>query len=725
MLLLLVNSSFAQSYLSWQQAEAEVEAEAELELELETHPDQSDTIESFNTQEVSGLKEKTEESLTSIEIESSDDPDVHKNAETDTDFEKNEQPVTGSSVSGESDSDLDSLERASDLVNSGELAYAKAILEKMDFTSLDEISEEEKFIKGEQHLFLLLKTSFLLGDYQKVVELAPRYFEVYSNGRNYYYGYFYFAMSLGNLKRPLQMVYLVTEEFFSNISKREASNLRSLLIEDALVKEQPLAAYYFMLDSEGYFIERYAQSVSQLIEEIEDLQDIDIILSDDPVDQVRSLVELRKVQLLIRDGEYQAAQDFLGVLFNSDKLDASTLAELQEFQNYIDIALNTEPYRIGVILPLSHHRFGVLARQVLDGLELALQSQIPGDHPIRLIIKDSARNPAEDGKNRRLSAKERSILVQGQVRELVEEDRVIAILGPLAKNTSLAAGETAEFYKVPVISFSITEGIGEGMPFLFRFQRNRIVEAENLARYALEYLQARRFVLFYTVDKSGKGFEIMQAFNRIVVENGGEIAGISPIKHNQVDFEDNYLSVTGGFRKKIEDEDGNPIEVDEDPIVDFDLMFVPVPLNTLKLVLNFNRLFDAEKVWVLSGAEINARENQLLDHTRRLRFIDAFPIGSTSTYLQPFYEEHWRSYNFRQDYHPPTRYTIYAYEALEIITKLLNDPRYHNRESLRNAIQHLEGFPILTGSVSCDQNGELIKQLNILRIKSKNTIDVF
>jgi len=183
--------------------------------------------------------------------------------------------------------------------------------------------------------------------------------------------------------------------------------------------------------------------------------------------------------------------------------------------------------------------------------------------------------------------------------------------------------------------------------------------------------------------------------------------------------------MTGGFKKQVR-EDKEVVKKEEDePIVDFDLMFAPVPLNTLKIMLDFNRSFDAEKVWVLSGADVNVRENQLLTHTRRLRFIDAFPIGSTGTYLQPFYEEHWRSYNFRADYQPPTSYTIYAYEALELVAKLLNDPRYHNRESLRNAIQDLEEFPILTGSVGCDRNGELVKQLNILRIRARKTVAVY
>jgi len=623
--------------------------------------------------------------------------------------------------------DMESLSRVLNLASRGEYGQVQAILSKLNPEVSADLSEDEKFEQLELYSFLWLKIHFYLGEYRKIIEVAPTYFEIYSNGKHYYQSYYYYAAALHKENMPLQLVSMVTEEFFSNLSNQESQNLREFLIEDAKSLGQYLVAYNFMLDSDGDLIARFERQATELIEKLEDVEDVDAILNEYPSDGIKSSAVLRKVQLLVREADYQNAQDFLSVLLNADNIEAATLAELQGFQNFVDIALNTDPYKIGVILPFSHKDFGLYARQALDGLELALQSRSPVDHPIQLVIRDSAMNPSteENGNRVLLTPQERTTLVKQQVRELVEKERVIAILGPLAKDTSLAAGEMAELYKVPVISFSMTEEIGREMPFLFRFQRNRTVEAENLAHYAMDYLQAERFVLFYTADTSGKGFEIMQAFYKIVEENGGKIAGISSIKTNQVDFKDNYLSVTGGFRKKNDVGDEVYKSEVQIPIIDFDLMYAQVPLNTLKILLNFNRSFDAENVWVLSGSEINVRENQLLDHTNRLRFIDAFPIGSTSTYLQPFFEEHWRSYNFRPDYHPPTSYTIFAYEALEIVSKLLNDPSYHNRESLRNAIQNLVDFPVLTGYVSSHQNGELIKKLNIMKIRSKNTIALF
>jgi len=617
------------------------------------------------------------------------------------------------------------LQQISARIDNGEYGHAKALLEGSDWSVLNELTADEKFKNGEMYLFLLMKTSFLLGDYQTVIQTAPSYFAAYGNGTHYYLSYYYFAVALDHLKQPLQMVYLVTDDFFDNLSRRESRKLRQLLIKDALNTEQPLVAYHFMLDSDGSLINGFDLDISAVIKRIEDINDIEVIIEEGPEASVKSLAQLRKVQLLIRDGAYRAAREFINLLFTTENLEAATLSELQGLRSYVDIALNTDPYRIGVILPISHSSFGHYARQVLDGLELSLQAQSTSERKIQLVIKDSAATANDDEKESKLFGKERETLVQQQVRELIEKERVIAILGPLAKNTSLAAGEAAEHYKVPVISFSITEELGKGMPFLFRFQRNRIAEAENLARYALDYLGAERFVLFYTVDSAGKGYRIMQAFQQVIEERGATIVGISPVNYNQVDFNNNYLSITGGFKKSLDLEENVKKEEEEDPVIDFDLMYAPVPLHTLKIMLDFNRSFDAEMAWVLAGADINVRENQLLSYPGRLRFIDAFPIGSTGTYLQPFYEEHWRSYNFRSDYQPPTSYTIYGYEALEILGKLLDDPRYHNRESLRNAIQQLDEFPILTGRVSSDRNGELVKQLTILKIQARKTVAVY
>lgn len=621
---------------------------------------------------------------------------------------------------------LDSLAKISIIINSGEFNLALATLDRFSNAVDENIEEEMQFYLKELYQFYLIEINFHLGNYEKVLVYANTYFEFYSNGDHYYQAFYYFSASLHYQEKPLEKVFMVTNDFFENLTYRQSSNFRKFLVQDSLNRKQYFTALGFLENINGELIQGFEKWTGNILKNIDNIEDIDIILERYSVDIIQSQSNLRKIQLLIRDGDYQQAQEYLDRLYVNGKIDDVMYGELHSLQNFINIALNTEPYKIGVILPFSHksRKVRFLANQVLDGLELALRGFSRSDKPIQLVIKDSAYS----NQQARLNLAQRDNLVKDLVRELVEEDRVIAILGPLAKNTSIAAGEMAESYKIPVISFSLTENIGKDFPFLFRFQRNPMEEAVALAKYAVSYLQAKRFVLFYNVDNTGKGFRVMQAFGNTVKENGGEIVGLSRINKRQADFKDSYLSFTGGFRKKSEEEIDELKRSGENsikPVVDFDAMFVPVRPGTLKIISDFNRSFDAEKVWLLAGSEVNVQENQLLNYTRRLRFIDAFPISNLRTHLQPFFESHWKRFNYRRNYQAPTRYTIYAYEAFEILTALLNDPQYHNRESLRNAINKLDDFPVLTGKVSATENGELNKSLNILKIKNKNTVAVF
>jgi hypothetical protein len=433
---------------------------------------------------------------------------------------------------------------------------------------------------------------------------------------------------------------------------------------------------------------------------------------------------------MVSKGEFQRAQEYLDHLYDQEIDNVSMFIELQNIQNYLTVASKVDPHKIGVILPFSHssrliRRF---ARETMDGLELALKHLSLGGRSIQLVVKDSAFIPSRL-KNRRsgskISLSDRVKLVKRQVRELVEEDGVVAILGPLARNTSLIAGEMASLYNVPIISFSQTENIGKGHPFLFRYYRNQTHEAEILAKYAVDYLQAKRFVLFH---KSGKkNFNIMRAFGNEIKKNGGVVVGVSRIKRNQVDFNDNFKSFTGGFRLLTEEEE-EELKASRDrlePIVDFDAVFLPVGPGRLKIMIDFVNLFEAGKAWLLAGSAINVRENQLLRNTSRVRFVDAYPVSNVKTYLQQFFEDHWRFYNYRPGYHPPTDYTIFAYEALEIIGSLLTDFRNHNREALRDSVQELSLFPVLTGRVSSLKNRELTKEQKILKMYRGDTVEVF
>ncbi|MBU3915505.1 ABC transporter substrate-binding protein, partial [bacterium] len=455
-----------------------------------------------------------------------------------------------------SELDMATLNKVAIQVDNGEYNHALLLLEKMSDRVSDQLDEREQFFLKEKKIYLEIKVNFQLGRYEQVDELTRVYFKQYGNGEHYFWVFYYFSAALSFQEKPLEFVSLVTEDFFSYLPNREKLNLRKLLIKDALNSNQFLSALGFIEDSNGELIEGHEELAEEIIDQIRDVKDINEILERYKSNRIKTHLYSKKIQLLIRNNNLQQAQDLYYTLLENEDIHSKYFNELQVIQSFINVSANTKPYKIGVILPFSHRYFGRWAGEVQDGLELALKTLALNGQSFQLVFKDSAKdelNPDFSKKSLRIQLEEKQELIKEQMRELVEDEGVIAVLGPLAKSTSLTAGEVAEKYKIPVISFSKTENIGSHLPFLFRFQLNQVQEAKILANYAMDYLQAERFVIFYNSDK--KGFEVMQAFGSEVVKKGGSIVGIARIHRKQVDFNDSFKSITGGFQKRTEEEE--------------------------------------------------------------------------------------------------------------------------------------------------------------------------
>lgn len=622
------------------------------------------------------------------------------------------------------------LDEVSVLIEQGENNQALAYLERIPELLLEdsEVESNRVFNLNETRSYLAIKANYHLGNLQDVEALAEGYFNQFTNGDHFFWVYYYLSSTLYAQKKPLRFVYFVTEDFFSNLPNRERQNLRLYLIENSLQSKEYLSAINFLEDENGSLVSGYEKWIDEIIENLNEVEDIEQIINRFKNEEINSQLVLRKTQLLIREGNLEEAKRFYENLASNIDIESESFDDYPEVYRAIRLAEETDPLKIGVILPVTHRAYKRYARETLDGLELALKDFSIEGKKIQLVIKDSAQldsTPEFRKMPRRLQRLAKQRLVKTHIQDLVENDGVIAVLGPLARDTSIAAGEAAEEYQIPVISFSMTENIGEELKCLFRFQQNRFHEARTLADYAVDYLNSKRFVILYQNRK--KDFVLMETFQQEIEKKGGVVVGIAEISKKQADFNDTFLSFTNGFRKRSEEEIEELKKTRErpQPVLDFDAIYLPTDLRTLKVVIDFAKLFDAENVWFLAGNRINQVGNQLLTSTRRLRFVDTFPVSSVKTYLQPFFETHWKYYNYRSVYDPPTDYTIYGYEAFEILSKLLSNPRFHNREALKNAVESLKSFKVMTGTVNANGNGELAKELKILKISDGNTVEVF
>jgi len=607
-------------------------------------------------------------------------------------------------------------------VDQGELKLGLNRLNQLASQRPEVEKNETVFALTERQKALEIKIYYKLGQYQALIPLGRTFLSRFSGGAHFHSVFSQFSQALHHEHLALESTSLVDQDFFAGLTPREAANLRGLLVDDALKQGKVFDAFGYLQQDEGNLIEGYRQWIGPIIDRFDSHDDVDDLVeqfSQDPWLVAR--LKLRKIQLWVRSGEVAEAQRYLNELLGNDELDPKLYAQFVALGSFIENARAVKPYRIGVILPFSHRSFGRLAQQVREGLEIGFARFSTEERPIELVFKDSAFSPTSKLKN----TQQRANHVTELVRQLATEDKVIAILGPLAKGTSIAAGEAAAKYKLPLVSFSLSENLGEGQPYLFRYQRNDLDEAKTIGLYATNYLQAKRFIVLYQPTKNG--IKRMQAFVETVKGQGGEVVGIRPVGRRQVDFQQDFLSFTGGF-EPVSEEDKKLMELTRDrldPQVDFDAIYAPVGPFTMNILIQFASLFEAEKSYLLAGHEINMVENQVVKGATRLRFADSYPISGMNTYLLPFFEDHWRLFNHNPRYQPPTAYSIYGYEALEIFSKLLNNPENHNREALGDALAKLDHFKVMTGEVTTTGTGELYKPSKVLKIRGRNTVEVF
>jgi len=131
------------------------------------------------------------------------------------------------------------------------------------------------------------------------------------------------------------------------------------------------------------------------------------------------------------------------------------------------------------------------------------------------------------------------------VTRLITEDKVVALLGAATSSRSIAAGEVAQQYGVPMITPSSTNvrvtAIGDKV---FRVCFVDSFQSDALARFAREVLKARRVAVLYDQSQAySTGFK--DDFVRAFTGLGGEIATLQAYGTGDQDFSAQLTTIRG------------------------------------------------------------------------------------------------------------------------------------------------------------------------------------
>ena len=565
---------------------------------------------------------------------------------------------------------------------------------------------------------------------------------------------FYFLnKSLMAQHKPLSQNLIFRKRAVETLEAKFRSDFLFILSNEAFLEGDLLTAIQYRLEGMNKAKTANVVSMEKLNGLLNQVQSPEIlrILSENNknVKWLQKKIFIMELELLAKLKRYRDALGILEQRMSAARVigDQEELEVLKQIQIRYTNALNVNPRRIGVILPLSSSSVKVsrLAQQTMNGLWLALHAnEIPavpenmGDE--EASQENEITGKSEDKDNAQAESDSRKFedswelvvrdsqlnqeITKRLVRELVETERVIAIIGPLARKTSEAAAEEAERLRVPLISLSLTESIPELGEFIFRNNQSWKQEIQELLEYATSELQACRFLILYAKTREGR--QKMRLFWDAAVLKGCKVVAVEGFKdEGQKSLVNEFDTFTGKIRR-LGTEDKiilKELKEKEVPIHNFDAVFVAVGsggVKNLSLIFPYSEVYKMRKTTFLGDSGWN---DSALPYAPGLRgvknplFVDSFFLQSKTPAMQQLLRLHERILYRHQNYIGPTAYTAFAYDTLIILMQLLEDERNQSHRDLRDALINMQMFPGVTGNLRFDEKGKVEREMQLLTLR--------
>lgn len=362
---------------------------------------------------------------------------------------------------------------------------------------------------------------------------------------------------------------------------------------------------------------------------------------------------------------------------------------------------------IGVLLPLSG-RYAAFGTLVKRGIDLALKLHNTDKPALRLLYRDTEGDPTK---------------ARSAATALANEERVMAILGPLTGAPALAASASAQQNETPLLALSQRASIPEVGPYIFRNSLTSRLQARALARYAI--LQKGLHSFGVLAPDNRLGHEMAELFSEEVLKLGGLVIDEQSYPEDANDFRAQILHLKGisakretsDYRQKSEEElldDLFQPDLPEYPSTTFDALFLPDYADRVGLIAPQLAFYGVQNLPLLGINGWNSPDLLRLAgrYVEGAVFVDGFFLDSPYPFVKEFIDTFVETYG-----EEPSILEAQAFDSANILFDQLDKTEVTDRSSLRNAISAVQNYPGVTGATSFDFTGEADKVLFQLQVK--------
>jgi branched-chain amino acid transport system substrate-binding protein len=279
---------------------------------------------------------------------------------------------------------------------------------------------------------------------------------------------------------------------------------------------------------------------------------------------------------------------------------------------------------LGCLLPLSG-RLSNIGYRVQRGMELAAQKT-----PVELRFKNTRTEPET---------------AADLTRELAQDSKVLAILGPLSSAVAQSAAETAQESSVPLIALSQKDGLTQVGTWIFQ----AFLTPHQQVRALVDYARSKglkRFAILYPDSPYGRTF--LQDYQAEVSAQGGELAAEAFYSPGSQEFGPTLNSLAGSLKTSGEEAPGTIALFLPDDAATVSAIVAGLNATPLKgaLLLGTNLLHNTQ----IPEAQLTALQGII--------FPDAFFAGDPNPAVQKFITTYRQQYGTAPDYLAAQGYVV-------------------------------------------------------------------
>ena len=278
------------------------------------------------------------------------------------------------------------------------------------------------------------------------------------------------------------------------------------------------------------------------------------------------------------------------------------------------------------------------------------------------------------------------------VTKLIDQDRVIALLGEVTSGNTLAAAPKAQSAKVPMISSAATTpAVTQVGDYIFRVCFIDPFQGEVMAKFAANTLKAKKAAIMLDFN-SPYSRGLTEFFDASFRKLGGQIINKQAYTQGDRDYKGQLTAIRS---------------------TDPDVIYVPgyygevgvIAKQAQQLGIKAPLLggdgWDATQLWELGGDALNG--DFISNH---------YSVDDPSPAIQEFVANYRSRYGKR-----PDALAALGYDAMKVLADSIKRAGTTEGPKLRDAIAQTEKYPGVTGKISIDAQRNAVKPAVVLKLK--------